>query len=253
MGRHARARFTREHEESGGVRAIGDPLLRSADTTILDLRAQRRGIGACLRFGQGERSQLVACGERRDEALDLLRRPVERDRERGGASVHRHGHAQSGVPPREFLDHEYIGEKVGPGPAMLGGHAHAHQAELAELTQQLAREVVLAIPGGRAWNNAVVDEATCHVANVPLLVAELVRAHACHASIRAAKLFKNVAASAPSSARWSQDMQRYIIERMAIESLPSSSVITTGRLTIASVSRIATCGWLITGVAMIEP
>ena len=41
--------------------------------------------------------------------------------------------------------------------------------------------------------------------------------------------------------------------RIAIESLPSSSVITTGRLTTASVSRIATCGWLITGVAMIEP
>ena len=30
-------------------------------------------------------------------------------------------------------------------------------------------------------------------------------------------------------------------------------MITTGRLTTASVSRIATCGWLITGVAMIEP
>src|ERR687894_149563 len=41
--------------------------------------------------------------------------------------------------------------------------------------------------------------------------------------------------------------------RMAIESFPSSSVSTTGRLTTASVSRMATCGWLITGVAMIEP
>jgi hypothetical protein len=40
---------------------------------------------------------------------------------------------------------------------------------------------------------------------------------------------------------------------MAIESLPPSSVITTGRLTTASRSRIATCGWLMTGVAMIEP
>ena len=40
---------------------------------------------------------------------------------------------------------------------------------------------------------------------------------------------------------------------MAIESLPSSSVTTTGRLTTASRSRIATCGWLMTGVAMIEP
>ena len=48
-------------------------------------------------------------------------------------------------------------------------------------------------------------------------------------------------------------MHRYIIERIAIESFPSSSVTTTGRFTTASVSRIATCGWLITGVARIEP
>ena len=43
------------------------------------------------------------------------------------------------------------------------------------------------------------------------------------------------------------------IGRIAIASSPSSSVTTTGRLTIASTSRIATCGWLMTGVAMIEP
>ena len=53
---------------------------------------------------------------------------------------------------------------------------------------------------------------------------------------------------APSRARWSQDRPRIVIGRMAI-----ASSTTTGRLTIASRSRIATCGWLITGVAMIEP
>ena len=44
-----------------------------------------------------------------------------------------------------------------------------------------------------------------------------------------------------------------VIGRIAIASVPSSPVTTTGRLTIASRSRIATCGWLMTGVAMIEP
>ena len=43
------------------------------------------------------------------------------------------------------------------------------------------------------------------------------------------------------------------IGRIAIDSLPSASVTTTGRLTIASRSRIATCGWLMIGVAMIVP
>ncbi len=73
------------------------------------------------------------------------------------------------------------------------------------------------------------------------------------ASSRSASARRNRAARAPSSARWSQLMHRYVMCRIAIESLPSSSVTTTGRLTTASVSRIATCGWLITGVAMIEP
>ena len=40
---------------------------------------------------------------------------------------------------------------------------------------------------------------------------------------------------------------------MAIESLPSLSVMTTGRFTTASKSRIATWGRLMIGVAMIEP
>ena len=44
-----------------------------------------------------------------------------------------------------------------------------------------------------------------------------------------------------------------MIGRIAIESLPSASVTTTGRLTTASKSRIATCGWLMIGVAMIDP
>jgi hypothetical protein len=46
---------------------------------------------------------------------------------------------------------------------------------------------------------------------------------------------------------------RYIIERIAIDSLPNSSVTTTGRLTIAPVPRIATCGWLMIGVSNSAP
>ena len=48
-------------------------------------------------------------------------------------------------------------------------------------------------------------------------------------------------------------MQRIVIGRMAIASSPSAPVTTTGRLTIASRSRIATCGWLMIGVAAIAP
>src|SRR4051794_9262115 len=77
--------------------------------------------------------------------------------------------------------------------------------------------------------------------------------HRFHLSTRRFTSARNWDASAPSSARWSQLSPRMQIGRIAIESLPSESVITTGRLTTASRSRIATCGWLMIGVAMIEP
>jgi len=43
------------------------------------------------------------------------------------------------------------------------------------------------------------------------------------------------------------------IGRIAMLSSPDGSLTTTGRRTIASMSRIAICGWLITGVAMTVP
>src|ERR1700740_2448219 len=64
---------------------------------------------------------------------------------------------------------------------------------------------------------------------------------------------RNCADRAPSSARWSQLRPRIVIGLMAMESLPSASVTTTGRFTIASRSRIPTWGWLMMGVAMIAP
>src|SRR5439155_7930058 len=55
-------------------------------------------------------------------------------------------------------------------------------------------------------------------------------------------------ASAPSTRRWSYVSVRFMIGRIAITSLPSSSCTTHGRLTTAYVPRIPACGWLITGV-----
>ena len=48
-------------------------------------------------------------------------------------------------------------------------------------------------------------------------------------------------------------MHSIVMGRIAMLSLPSSSVITTARLTTASMSRIATCGWLMIGVAATAP
>src|SRR3954463_502808 len=48
-------------------------------------------------------------------------------------------------------------------------------------------------------------------------------------------------------------MHSIVMGRIAMLSLPSASVMTTGRLTTASRSRIATCGWLMIGVAASAP
>src|SRR5882757_4154179 len=43
------------------------------------------------------------------------------------------------------------------------------------------------------------------------------------------------------------------MDRIAMESCPSESVITTGRLTTAPVPRMPTCGWLMIGVSVRAP
>ena len=55
----------------------------------------------------------------------------------------------AGVAARELLEHEDVGDEVGACAAVLLRHADAHQPELGELREELAREVVLAIPLGR--------------------------------------------------------------------------------------------------------
>ena len=109
-------------------------------------RAHRARVRAGARLGQRERGELLAGGEPRHVLGDLLRRAVVEDRQRAGARVHGDGHADAGVGARELLEHEHVGEEVRARAAVLLRHAHAHQAELAELGEQVAREVVVAIP-----------------------------------------------------------------------------------------------------------
>ena len=83
----------------------------------------------------------------------------------------------AGVRARELLHHEHVGEVVRAGAAVGLGHADAHQPELAELVEELAREVVLVVPAGRVRGDLLVGEALGEVADLPLLVGQLVQAH----------------------------------------------------------------------------
>ena len=97
-------------------------------------------------LGQRERAELLAPAA---SAGPCPVGAVGEQRQRARARVHRDRHADAGVGARELLEHEHVGEEVRARAAVLLGHADAHQPELAELGEDLAREVVLAVPRGR--------------------------------------------------------------------------------------------------------
>ena len=107
-----------------------------------------------------------------------VRGAVGEQRQRAGAGVDGHGHPDAGVGARELLEHEHVGEEVGARAAVLLGHADAHQAELAELGEQLAREDVVAIPLRRVRGDLLVGEPAREVADLLLLVRQLAHARA---------------------------------------------------------------------------
>ena len=97
----------------------------------------RAGVTPAAGLGEGEGGDLVALGERRHEALDLLGRAVVEDRQRARARVHGDRDADAGVATRELLENEDVAQEVRARAAVLGRHADPHEPELALLVGQL--------------------------------------------------------------------------------------------------------------------
>jgi hypothetical protein len=70
---------------------------------------------------------------------------VEEDRHRAERGVRRHRDCHRRVDPRQLLDGDRVGERVGSGAAVLLRERHAHQTELGQLRYELVREAVLAV------------------------------------------------------------------------------------------------------------
>src|SRR5581483_8342240 len=102
----------------------------------------------------------------------LLLRAEGEDRQRGSARVHGDGDADASVGPRQLLEPEDVGEEVGPGATVLLGHTGAHQPELAQLREQVAREAVLAVPRSRVGRDLRLGDLPRHDLDLPLLGAE---------------------------------------------------------------------------------
>ena len=138
----------------------------------LDLRLVRRRAGD---VSNGERDRylfletLLAARERRHEAGALLVAAEAEQRQRDRARVHRDGDADARVAARERLEHEDVGEEVGAGAGVLLRDADAHEPELGELREHLAREAMLPVPGGRVRLDLLAGELPREPPDLPLL------------------------------------------------------------------------------------
>ena len=115
----------------------------------LGLRPQGSRVRAGLCLGQRERAEMLAARERRHEPRLLLVGAVREDRQGRGTRVDGDGHTDSGIGARQLFEHEDVRQEVDAGAAVLLGYARTHQADLRELSEELTRKVVVAIPGGR--------------------------------------------------------------------------------------------------------
>ena len=115
---------------------------------------------------------------RRDQPLDLLLRTVREDRQLTGGHVDGERHAQAGVAARDLLERQHVGDEVRARAAVVGRDAGAEQPELAHLRQHVLGEDVLAIPLRGLRRDDLVGETPRQVANLALLVGEVMHERA---------------------------------------------------------------------------
>ena len=144
---------TANDQRDVGVLARGDELLGAVEhiaaVAALGAGADGAGIRAALRLGQAEGAQHLAARHRPQILLLLLRRAVFDQRHAADRIVAAHDGGDRAVAGGDLLQRQRIGDVVGAGAVPFGRNRHAHEAELAQLAQRLARELGLAVPFGR--------------------------------------------------------------------------------------------------------
>ena len=78
-----------------------------------------------------------------------------------------------GVDPRQLLDRHGVGESVGTAAPILRRERDPHQAQLAELRDELVGEALLAVQLGGDGRHLLAREVAHRVPQQPLLVAQL--------------------------------------------------------------------------------
>ena len=134
-----------DRDAAGDVGArVGDELLGAVDDPLVAVELGPglgvAGIGSGFGFGQAEGGELLAGGQvGHPLVLLLVGAPVV---DRGGAErdVGGHGDRHRRVDPGQLFHRECVGEDVAAAAAVLLGEGDAHQAEIAELLDDLVGE-----------------------------------------------------------------------------------------------------------------
>ncbi len=116
-------------------------------------------------------------GEVGKPLLLLLVAPEEEDRRRPERGVRGDGDRDGGVDPRQLLDRDRVRDGVASSAAVLLRDREAHQAELAELGDELVWKPPLEVELGRNGCDAVLCKRADRVAN-QLLLGREVEVHA---------------------------------------------------------------------------
>ena len=139
-----------KHERDVGVHAGGHEHLGAvehiASVAMFGAGEDIAGIRSALRLGQAEGAEHFAARHRAEEFLLLLRRAVLDQRHAADRIVAAHDGGDGAVAGRDLLEGDRIGDVVEGGAAVFGRNRHAHEAELAQLGDRLARELGGAIP-----------------------------------------------------------------------------------------------------------
>jgi hypothetical protein len=97
------------------------------------------------RLGQAERREPAARGEIGQPLLFLFFVPEVEDRQRSERVMRGDRDRNRRVDPRQLLDRDRVGERVGAAAAVFLRDRHTHQAEVGELGDELVGKAVLSV------------------------------------------------------------------------------------------------------------
>ncbi len=140
----------RHHENDVARRSARHPRLRAVEypvgTVTPRLRAERRGVGACLRFRQRKCAKPLATCHRLEKTLFLFVGAPAENHLRRQRVVHAEHHRHGRVDGRDLLERHQVRECIETEPVVPLGDHHAKESQRRELRHERGFKVRVGVP-----------------------------------------------------------------------------------------------------------